>query len=76
MKRKQAEDSGAFGVVCPKCRAPVGAACRNYRGQNKQTCGERIYAEIRAANEQATEPEQGYLFPPDPQTGTGDGHKL
>jgi hypothetical protein len=76
MKRKQAEESGAFAVACPACRAPVGEPCRNYRGQHKQTCGTRLYAEIRANLAQQQEGEQLYLVPPDPSPGTGDGHKL
>lgn len=28
-------------VPCPKCRAPAGMKCRNYKGKGKQACPER-----------------------------------
>lgn len=72
-KRIAEEDDPALAVACPACRAEAGAKCRNYRGQNKQTCGTRIYANIRAEATGATEQQQGYLFPPDAPGAGGGG---
>ena len=30
-----------LAVPCRKCRAPANKPCRNYKGQNKQTCPDR-----------------------------------
>src|SRR5262249_44139296 len=34
-------DPGPLAVPCWRCRAQAGQKCRNYLGQNKQTCPER-----------------------------------
>lgn len=39
----------AVDVPCPRCRAPAGTKCRNYRGQNKQSCPERSGGKQKAA---------------------------
>jgi hypothetical protein len=32
----------ALSRPCPRCRAEAGQRCKNYRGQNKAACPERL----------------------------------
>jgi hypothetical protein len=38
---KDKKPDPALALPCPKCRAAVGAKCRDYRGKGKATCPER-----------------------------------
>lgn len=49
----------ALYIECVKCGSPPGEKCKNYKGQNKQTCPERAQGELREAPER---------FPPDERT--------
>lgn len=51
-------------VPCPACRAPAGVKCRNYKGQNKQTCPARGKPALPSAEEkaEARKSVQGDLF--------------
>jgi hypothetical protein len=39
--RRDQEQAAALAAPCPHCRVPAGEKCKNYRGQNKQTCPDR-----------------------------------
>jgi hypothetical protein len=64
-----------LAVDCRRCRAKAGKKCRNYKGQNKQTCPERGTPEPAKPTWQPdlfstmcadSVAEQQTLFPPDP----------
>lgn len=58
-------------IICPKCKAPVGERCKNYKGQGKQSCPERTgrvrkqherSAEQARQSEQTAPPQEPDLF--------------
>jgi hypothetical protein len=60
----QAEEAQAIdqlAAACPRCKAPAGERCRNYKGQAKQTCPGRGQAHAQADEPQAAQ-AQGGLF--------------
>lgn len=55
---------------CPRCRAAAGEKCRNYKGQNKFTCKQRLTAErepVTAVPPATVPPEAPSLFDGPPE---------
>lgn len=51
------EPTVPLAVACQRCRVPAGQPCRNYRGQNKQTCPTRGLSVPATASEPRPETE-------------------
>lgn len=65
MGKGKGVDLERFPAGCPRCKVPAGYACRNYKGQNKQTCTERFAAVERVEEGLSEDLTQGELFGPD-----------